>query len=72
MNFQGRKTLDVYYPNDHFLDLLTRIRADDVMFVKHPVWAPHSTYHSRSKQSNGVVQMCFESMLRRKKLFLNQ
>jgi len=70
MNFQGRKTLDIYYPNDHFLDLLTRIRADDVMFVKHPVWAPHSTYHSRSKQSNGVVQMCFESMLRRKKLFL--
>lgn len=72
MNFQGRKTLDVYYPNDHFLDLLTRIRADDVMFVKHPVWAPHSTYHSRSKQSNGVVQMCFESMLRKKKLFLTQ
>jgi hypothetical protein len=72
MNFQGRKTLDIYYPNDHFLDLLTRIRADDVMFVKHPVWAPHSTYHSRSKQSNGVVQMCFDSMLRRKKLFLTQ
>lgn len=72
MNFQGRKTLDVYYPNDHFLDLLTRIRADDVMFVKHPVWAPHSTYHSRSKQSNGVVQMCFESMVRKKKLFLVQ
>lgn len=72
MNFQGRKTLDVYYPNDHFLDLLTRIRADEVMFVKHPVWAPHSTYHSRSKQSNGVVQMCFEGMVRRKKLFLTQ
>jgi hypothetical protein len=72
MNFQGRKTLDVYYPNDHFLDLLTRVRADDVMFVKHPVWAPHSTYHSRSKQSNGVVQMCFEMMVRKKKLFLNQ
>lgn len=72
MNFQGRKTLDVYYPNDHFLDLLTRVRADDVMFVKHPVWAPHSTYHSRSKQSNGVVQMCFEMMVRKKKLFLTQ
>lgn len=72
MNFQGRKTLDVYYPNDHFLDLLTRIRADEVMFVKHPVWAPHSTYHSRSKQSNGVVQMCFEGMVRRKKLFTTQ
>jgi hypothetical protein len=72
MNFQGRKTLDIYYPNDHFLDLLTRVRADDVMFVKHPVWAPHSTYHSRSKQSNGVVQMCFEMMVRKKKLFLTQ
>lgn len=72
MNFQGRKTLDVYYPNDHFLDLLTRIRADDVMFVKHPVWAPHSSYHSRSKQSNGVVQMCFENMVRKKKLYLTQ
>jgi hypothetical protein len=70
MNFQGRKTLDIYYPNDHFLDLLTRVRADDVMFVKHPVWAPHSTYHSRSKQSNGVVQACFEMMVRKKKLFI--
>jgi hypothetical protein len=72
MNFQGRKTLDIYYPNDHFLDLLTRVRADDVMFVKHPIWAPHSAYHSRSKQSNGVVQMCFEMMVRKKKLFLTQ
>lgn len=69
INFQGRKNLDVYYPNDHFLDLLTRIRADEVEFVKHPVWGSHSSYHSRSKQSNGVQQMCTEMMTRKKKLF---
>lgn len=69
INFQGRKTLDVYYPNDHFLDLLTRIRADEVEFVKHPVWGSHSSYHSRSKQTNSVQKMCMETMVRKRKLF---
>ncbi|OQO01805.1 hypothetical protein B0A48_12278 [Cryoendolithus antarcticus] len=69
MNFQGRKTVDAARANDKFLSLLIGVKADEVEFVRHPVWATQSSYHSKSKHAVVVGRLCSEGMVRRKKMF---
>ncbi|KAK6430808.1 hypothetical protein LTR95_013032 [Oleoguttula sp. CCFEE 5521] len=69
MNFQGRKTVDATRANDKFLSLLMGVKADEVEFVRHPVWATQSSYHSKSKHVCVIGKLCLEGMVRRKKMF---
>ncbi|KAK6438934.1 hypothetical protein LTR95_004851, partial [Oleoguttula sp. CCFEE 5521] len=69
MNFQGRKTVDATRANDKFLSLLMGVKADEVEFVRHPVWATQSSYHSKSKHAGAVGKLCLEGIIRKKKMF---
>ena len=49
-----------------FLEYLTAIQADEVVFVRTP-W--HTAYPSDSKQEQCVEKKCLEEMTRNKKLY---
>lgn len=70
MNFQGRKVVDSSRTNDKFLDLMGRVKSDVVEFVKHPVYASHTSYHSKSKHSAEVGKELMKTMVRKRKLFV--
>ncbi|GAB7360933.1 hypothetical protein MBLNU230_g0917t1 [Neophaeotheca triangularis] len=69
MHFQGRKSIT--RTDGRFLDYLTRIKADQVVFVKQPAskgagWYVHAP---ESKQTEQVKAMCVRTMTRREKLY---
>lgn len=69
LHFQGRKSIT--RSDSRFLDYLTRVKADQVAFVKHPSckgagWYSHAP---ESKQSDQVKAMCVRTMTRREKLY---
>ena len=70
LHFAGRRNIDSRWSNEHFLDLLQEIQADEVQFVKHPIWGQsYNEHYARSKQSEHVKRVCLEAMVRKKKLY---
>jgi len=67
VNFHGRRRVEA--TDARFLEYLSRVKADELEFVKYPIGRGDSYFSSESKQEEGVRKMLVKSMVRKQKLY---